>query len=98
MNLKCFSRFYIRSRTNKNELAKQYFNVCGTNMDNAALIIRKLIYTNQDFHYFDNNEYKLLRNFKNFRLYETKFSIKLNTLNEVMKIISKINTYNIWNN
>jgi hypothetical protein len=74
-------RFFIKSKTNDGEFAKQYFLAIKSDTTEPALIIRKLVYTDAYELYAD---YKLLKNFKGKGLFEQRFSIKISTLNMVI--------------
>ncbi len=86
---KLFGEFHINTKTNEGDFAKQYFIIVGKKEYDTALIIRKLVLTNHRKKYEEEN-YKPLKTWKNQTLFEKRFSIKLTTLNEVLKRISTI--------
>jgi len=73
-------RFFIRSKTNEKEFAKQYFVVIKSDNTDPALLIRKLILSN-NFRLYANCE--LLKTYKGMGLFEDRFGIKLSTLKAV---------------
>lgn len=77
-------KFFIKSRTNENEQAKQYFFVTDSKDCDNALIIRKLVFS-KNIKLYGN--YNILKRFKDYYLFETTFSIKLDTLKMVHEII-----------
>lgn len=79
-------RFIIRSPTNNNERAKQYFIVAKTENCVESLIIRKLVLSENLKLYGDS--FKILKQFKNYYLFEEKFSIKIETLKQVITTIT----------
>jgi len=81
------STFVKRSKTNNNELCKQYFILASCNKQDIGLIIRKSVLTNKNFELYDRYGYELLKQYKDYRLYRQIFSIKLNTLKTVFKWI-----------
>ena len=74
-------RFFIKSKTNDGEFAKQYFLAIKSDTTEPALIIRKLVYTDNYELYAD---FKLLKNYKGKGLFEQRYSIKISTLNFVI--------------
>ena len=75
--------FIVRSLTNDGDRAKQYVTVLKSDKYAPSLIIRKLVLT-EDVGYL-NVGFKCLKNFKGFYLFEQVFSIKVDTLNLVIK-------------
>lgn len=73
--------FFIKSKTNDGEFAKQYFLAIKSDTTEPALIIKKLVYTDNYELYTD---YKLLKNYKGKGLFEQRFGIKISTLNLVI--------------
>jgi len=80
-------RFFIKSKTNNSEFAKQSFLAVTSDTTEAALIIRKLVLTD-NFELYDN--FELLKTYKGKGLFEQRFSIKLCTLKIVINALSKI--------
>ena len=78
-------KFFIKSRTNENEQAKQYFFVINSDKFDNVLIVRKLVLSKNLRLYA--GKYKILKTFKGYYLFESEFSIKLNTLKMVNEII-----------
>ena len=78
-------RFFIKSKTNDKEYAKQYFLAIQSDTTDAALIIRKLVLSD-NFRLYE--DYKLLKEYKGMGLFETRFSIKLSTLNMVISALN----------
>ena len=74
--------FFIRSKTNVGEHAKQYFITLKSATSGPALVIRKLILTSEP------ENYKILKKYKSKYLIEIIFSIKLATLNVAIKTIN----------
>lgn len=81
-------RFIVRSLTNDGDRAKQYVTVLKCDQYAPSLIIRKLVLT-EDVGYL-NVGFKCLKNFKGFFLFEQVFSIKVDTLNLVIR---EVNSY-----
>ncbi|MDD4154113.1 MAG: hypothetical protein PHT30_01720 [Bacilli bacterium] len=79
-------RFFIRSFTNDNERAKQYFMVAKSDKCSEALIIRKLVLSENLKLYGGNS--KILKQFKEYYLFEQRFSIKIETLKTVMSVLN----------
>ena len=80
------SRFFIRSFTNDKERAKQYFTVAKSDNYSEALIIRKLVLSENLKLYGDNS--KIIKQFKDYYLFEQRFSIKIETLKIVMSVLN----------
>ena len=81
-------RFAIKSKTNAGDLAKSYFIVIKSDIyPNDTLIITKRVLSKDTQDYADC---KILRKIKDYYLFETLFSIKLNTLNTA---IAYMNSY-----
>ena len=80
-------RFFIKSKTNNGEFSKQYFTILTGENAKPALDIRKLVLTD-DFYLYRN--YRILKEYKDKRLYEDDFVIKLKTLNIVIDTLNKI--------
>jgi hypothetical protein len=74
-------RFFIRSKTNDGEFAKQSFLAITSDTTEPALIIRKLVLTD-NFELYRN--FKLIKEYKDRGLFEQRFSIKLSTLSTVI--------------
>lgn len=90
MDLNIIRRKPIKTLTNQGELCKQYFSVAfGDGLD-AGLIIRKLVLTKDTDLYLIKGKCELLREFKDVYLVQTIFSIKLSTLQGVVKWISEL--------
>ncbi len=79
-------RFFIRSFTNDKERAKQYFTVAKSDNCAVALIIRKLVLSENLKLYGGNS--RILKQFKNYYLFEQRFSIKIETLKTVMSVLN----------
>lgn len=79
-------KFFIRSKTNNGEFAKQYFIVSKSDIYEPALLVRKLILSGDHALY---KEVELLRIYKGKGLYEMKFSIKISTLKMVIETLFK---------
>ena len=72
--------FFMRSKTNDGEFAKQYFSVCYSDKYEKTLVINKLVLTS------DLNEfygYIILKEYKGKYLIFKSFGIKLSTLKTV---------------
>jgi len=78
-------QFFIRSFTNDNERAKQYFTAIKSEKYESGLIIEKLVLSKNWELY---NEYKMIKKFKGYYLFRTTFSIKIETLKTVMNILN----------
>lgn len=78
------ARFIKRSKTNENELVKQYFVLIGSEGKDTALAIRKYVLINSRFDIYEKYGFQLLKEFKGYRLYRQVFSIKIDTLNDVV--------------
>ena len=79
--------YIIKSKTNGGELAKQtcYLIKSGDNNDSITLCIHKLVLVESDrFDVYERGDFTNLKSFKNKRLYRQVFSIRLNTLEEVI--------------
>ena len=74
-------RFFIRSKTNAGEFTKQSFLAITSDTTESALIIRKLVLTD-NFELYRN--FKLIKKYKGRGLFEQRFSIKLSTLSTVI--------------
>lgn len=81
---KIVARFIKRSKTNDNELAKQYFRVLTSKGRSSAISVRKYVLVSNDFDMYEQFGFKLLKEFKGRRLYMQIFSIKIETLGEVV--------------
>lgn len=73
-------RKIIKSKTNNNDLAKQYFIIYGTNEDDICLIVYKYVLSS-DFDLY--KDHKLVKTFKDKGLYFIHYSIRLETLMNV---------------
>ena len=82
-------RFFIRSFTNDKERAKQYFTVAKSDNYSEALIIRKLVLSENLKLYGGNS--KIIKQFKDYYLFEQRFSIKIETLKIVMSVLNVAN-------
>ena len=78
------ARFIKRSKTNENGLAKQYFVLIGSEGKDTALAIRKYVLINSRFEMYERYGFELLKEFKGYRLYRQVFSIKIDTLNDIV--------------
>lgn len=78
------SRFIKRSKTNKNEPAKQYFVLIGSEGKENVLVVRKFVLINSGFNIYERYGFKLLKKYKDSRLYVQIFSIKIDTFNDVV--------------
>jgi len=78
------ARFIKRSKTNENELAKQYFVLIESDGKDTALAIRKYVLINSGFGMYEHYGFQLMKEFKGYRLYRQVFSIKIDTLNDVV--------------
>ena len=83
--------FFIRSRTNDGERAKQYFISVRVEDAEPTLLIRKLVLTKNLSLYSD---YKLLKLCNGYGLFEQRSGLKLSTLD---KVLTKLND-SIMNN
>ena len=81
-------RFIVRTLTNDGDMAKQYATVLKCDQYAPALIIRKLVLS-EDVGYL-NDGFKCLKKFKGFYLFEQVFAIKVDTLNLVIR---EVNSY-----
>lgn len=79
----------IRTKTNNGELCKQIFFIASSDKYEKALIIKKYILTRNLYPYL-RTHHITVKTYKNFYLMRTGYSIKLNTLFEIFKWISKI--------
>ena len=79
-------RFFIRSFTNDKERAKQYFMVAKSENYSEALIIRKLVLS-ENLELYGGNS-KIIKKFKDYYLFEQRFSIKIETLKMVMSVLN----------
>lgn len=86
LKVKVVRKFFIRSKTSNGEFAKQYFIVTKSNIHEPALLIRKLILS-EDFELY--KDATLLKTFKGNGLYEMRFSLKISTLKQVIYILFK---------
>lgn len=86
-----FSSFFIKSKTNSGEIAKQYCTVAKNDTCDTSLILRKLVYTD-NIEMYKRGGFKLLRKFKGYGLFEKYFSIKLSTLKVILETINIQNT------
>jgi len=77
--------FFIKSKTNNKEFAKQYFMILASETTEPALIVRKLVYTNDYELYCD--DFDILKKYKDHFLFQQIFSIKLSTLSSVLSVI-----------
>lgn len=82
------ARFIKRSKTNEGELAKQYFLILASEGNDTALVIRKNVLIKERFELYERYGFELLKEFKGYRLYKQVFSIKLETLSEVVRWIN----------
>jgi len=78
-------RFFIKSKTNDGEFAKQYFIAVDSDKAEAALIIRKLVFTDN---YELYSHLEPLKKYKNKYLLQQRFSIKLSTLSKVIAALN----------
>jgi hypothetical protein len=78
-------RFFIRSKTNDKEPAKQYFVVLISDTTEPTLLIKKRVLSDNFKLYQD---YEIIKKFKDYALFESYFSIKLSTINTVMGIVN----------
>lgn len=84
------ARFIKRSKTNDNELCKQYFIIAGIEGKETALIIRKNVLIKENFQIYEKYGFELIKRYKQYRLYKQVFSIKLTTLSEVVRWVNGI--------
>jgi len=79
--------FFIKSKTNSGEYAKQYFKEAQFDDDTSsrALIIRKYVLSDKLDGY---PNYDLIKTYKGFGLFLQKFSIKTETLNMAIDILN----------
>ena len=82
----CYTSFLIRSFTNDKERAKQYFTVAKSENYSEALIIRKLVLS-ENLNLYGGNS-KIIKQFKGYYLFEQRFSIKIETLKTVMYVLN----------
>lgn len=78
-----------RTTTNEGEKCKQYFRILGAPMKDSALAITKLVLTERN-ELYEKYGYRFIREWKGKAVYMQIFSIKLETLSEVVKWISEI--------
>lgn len=81
------SRFFIKSKTNANEHAKQYFIALENDDYESCLIVRKLVLSSDERLCHD---FEILREYKGKFLFEQRFSIKLETLSNVLKVLNPL--------
>lgn len=79
-------RFFIKSKTNDGEFAKQYFLAVSSDTTEPALIIRKLVFTDNLPLYSD---FELLKQYKGKYLLQQRFGIKLSTLSKVIAVLNE---------
>jgi hypothetical protein len=88
-----YTTFVIRSRANDGSTAKQYFSVAKSDEHEPSLIVKKLTLTDNYALYTRTYEHRLVREFKGRWLFETRWSIRLSTLNlAITKINSIVDT------
>lgn len=85
--IKLHSKVFIRTKTNGGKLSKQYFILAKCEGFDDTIIIDKNILTNDRFDHFENNGFSLKKEFKGYRLYNQRFSIKKSTLYRALKIM-----------
>lgn len=78
--------FFIRSFNNDKELAKQYFTVAKSKNYSEALIIRKIVLSKNTKLY--SKDFKIIKKFKDYYLFEQVFSIKIETLRMVTSVLN----------
>lgn len=78
--------FFIRSKTNDGEFAKQYFHTITGDNTEPSLVIDKLVLSDNFSLY---QSYKLLKIYKGKGLFEVAFGIKLTTLFGAVSYLSK---------
>ena len=83
------ARYCIRSKTNVGEFAKQYFRILSIEKMDTALVIVKLILTEDADEMYYKNRYELLKEFKGKKLYRQVFSIKAGTLIEALSFFNE---------
>lgn len=77
--------FFIRSLTNSDDNAKQYFHLIEFEMDKPSLVIRKLVLSKNPIYY---TNFRVIKIYKDYNLFEQYFSIKLETLSKVISVIN----------
>lgn len=83
------ARYFIRSKTNVGEFAKQYFKILSREKMDTALVITKLILTEDIDEMYYRNRYELLKELKGKKLYRQVFSIKAETLNKALSFFNE---------
>lgn len=83
------ARYCIRSKTNIGDFAKQYFKIIAREKMDTALVISKLILTEDTDEMYFRNRYELLKEFKGKKLYRQVFSIKVGTLIEALSFFNE---------
>ena len=84
-------RFFVKTKTNDGEFAKQYNTVLEKIGFDSALVVRKLVYTTK-YKSYERAGFTLLRKFNSSGLVEQYYSIKLSTLRVVVDAIDTIDT------
>lgn len=79
--------FTLKTKTNDKLLAKQYFEVVKSKEYPTTITIRKLFLEPDIKEKYTG--YNLLKTFKNKRLFEDEFAIKLSTLEELIYILKQ---------
>lgn len=78
--------FYIKTKSNIGDLSKQYFFIASSDTMETSLIIRKLLLVDNKRKFPD--DLKIIKTFKDKFLVEQRFSIKMSSLNSMIKKIN----------
>lgn len=81
----------IKGNANSGDLAKQYCRIGGTTKYNSYLVIKKYVFTSDpDFGFFMTPK----RSFKGKMLYEATYTIRLDTLGDIVDWLNESYTKN----
>ena len=88
-DVKIIDTFFIKSKTNGGDLAKQYFKYCILESDNTqtAIIVNKFVLS-KDIKLY--RSYNVLRKFKDKYLFYTRFSLKPDTMKKVVDWLNSV--------
>ena len=90
--LAVISKCFVKTRTNNDELCKQYFALIigDDHPEELVLSIRKLVLSSEIWLYRDM---EILREFNGKTLYQQRFSIKTSTFEKAQKLLEKNSTF-----
>ena len=87
-NIAVISKCIVKTKTNNDELCKQYFDLIigDDHPEELVLGIRKLVLSSEIWLY---NDMEVLREFNGKTLYQQRFSIKISTFEKALKLLEQ---------